>query len=245
MNAEALTFPLVIKPDQGERGRDVRILKDEAELEAELEKRDCDTILQEYVSGVEFGIFYLRHPDDATGSIVSLNRKVMISVEGDGRSMLKELILNDSRAVLSYRYFFREFQDRLLEIPKVGERVVLAQIGSHCRGALFLNGADLITPELVAELDRIAKYFNGFYLGRFDIRCPSESDLKRGINLSIIELNGVSSEQTHIYHPHTPLRIGLKTVIKQWKKAHEIGLINVNRGAPLPSFREILKLLIK
>ncbi|MGK0456118.1 MAG: membrane protein DedA with SNARE-associated domain/pimeloyl-ACP methyl ester carboxylesterase, partial [Zhongshania aliphaticivorans] len=33
MNAEALTFPLVIKPDQGERGRDVRILKDEAELE--------------------------------------------------------------------------------------------------------------------------------------------------------------------------------------------------------------------
>ena len=180
MTAEALSFPVVIKPDRGERGKDVRILDDEAELEVELQKLKHDTIIQEYVSGLEFGIFYLRHPEAANGSIVSLNRKLMISVEGDGTRTLEELILHDSRAVLSYRYFFRIFQDRLMEIPEVGECVALAKIGTHCRGSLFLEGADLITPELENEVDRIAKHFKGFYLGRFDIRCPSEFDLKRG-----------------------------------------------------------------
>ena len=245
MDAEALTFPIVVKPDQGERGKDVRIVSNEAELEVELQNHEGDIIIQEYIKGPEFGVFYLRHPDEANGSIVSLNRKVMISVVGDGHSTLEELILDDSRAVLSYRYFFREFKSRLLEIPKAGQHVVLAKIGTHCRGALFLNGADLITPALVAEVDRISKHFDGFYLGRFDIRCPSESDLKRGLNLSVIELNGVTSEPTHIYHPYTPLKIGLKTVIKQWRKAHEIGLININNGAPMSSFRQIFKLLLK
>ncbi len=245
MVVEALSFPIVLKPDQGERGKGVQIVNNETELKAELQRVQCDSIIQEYVKGLEFGIFYLRYPDDANGSIVSLNRKIMISVEGDGYRTLEELILDDSRAVLSYRYFFRILKERLLEIPEAGQRVVLASIGTHCRGALFLNGADLITPALEAQIDRIAKHFRGFYLGRFDIRCPSESDLKRGVNLSIIELNGVASEPTHIYHPHTPLRIGLKTVIEQWKKAHEIGLINASKDTHISSLREILRLLRK
>ena len=245
VNTEKLTFPMVIKPDRGERGKDVRILNDEAELEVELRKRKGDMLVQEYVGGLEFGVFYLRHPDDAIGSVISLTRKVMTSVKGDGRSTLKELILKDSRAVLSYKYFFRSFKDHLLEIPEAGQDFQLALIGSHCRGSLFLNGSDLITPELEAEIDRISKCFDGFYLGRFDIRCPSESDLQRGRNLSVIELNGITSEQTHIFHPHTPLRTGLKTVIRQWQKAHEIGLVNIDKGAHQPSFFELFESLRK
>ena len=198
-----------------------------------------------HASGLEFGIFYLRHPDDEKGSIVSLTRKVLTSVRGDGSSTLRELILKDSRAVLSYRHFFRTFQERLAEIPEAGQDVRLAAFGTHCRGSLFLNGADLMTPQLEAEIDRIAKHFDGFYLGRFDIRCFSESDLQLGINLKVIELNGVTSEPTHIYHPHTPLRLGLKTMIQQWQKAYEIGLINHRKGAPVASFGELLKSLRK
>ncbi len=245
MHAAALSFPVVMKPDQGKRGKDVKILSDEVTMEAELQKRKCDTIVQKYMSGLEFGIFYLRHPNDTKGSIVSLSRKLMISVEGDGSSTLEELILDDSRAVLSYRYFFREFKNRLFEIPEAGKRVVLAKLGNHCRGALFLDGRDLITPELEAEVDRIARQFDGFYLGRFDIRCPSESDLKRGVHLSVLDLNGITSEPIHIYHPHTSLGIALKTVIKQWKRAHKIGLINISRGASVSSVREVLKFLGK
>ena len=167
----------------------------------------------------------------------------MASVIGDGYSTLKQLILNDSRAVLFYNYFFETLQDQLADIPPAGQRVILATIGSHCRGALFLNGADLITPQLEAEVDRISKTFEGFLLGRFDIRCRSESDLRRGLNLSVIELNGVTSEPTHIYHPHTPIRIGLKSVIQQWQNAYEIGLANIEKGASVSSFREIITLL--
>lgn len=245
MTAEALTFPIVLKPDQGERGKGVHILKNEAELEAELKKLKWDAIIQEYASGLEFGILYLRYPGDAKGSVISLNRKLMTSVEGDGQRTLEELILCDARAVFSYRHFFKAFKNRLQEIPKTGQHIVLADIGSHCRGALFLDGADLLTPELESEVDRIAKHFNGFYLGRFDVRCPSESDLKQGANLKVIELNGVTSEPAHIYHPDTPLRIGLKTVITQWRKAHEIGLMNSNKGAAVSSPLEIIKVLLR
>ncbi len=243
MAAEQLSFPLVIKPDQGERGTGVCILNHELELEAELQQRDCDTLVQAYVSGLEFGVLYVRYPDQMNGSIVSLTRKRMTSVIGDGQRTLKQLILDDPRAVLSYQYFFEKLQDQLADIPAAGQRVTLAAIGSHCRGALFLNGADLITPQLEAEVDRIAKTFEGFYLGRFDIRCPSESDLRQGVDLSVIELNGVTSEPTHIYHPHTPIRIGLKSVVQHWQRAYEIGLVNSQRGASMSSLREIIALL--
>lgn len=232
-------FPLVVKPDVGERGRDVVIVHDEFSLAHEIEKRTCDTIIQKYVEGAEFGVFYLRHPDEKTGRIFSITTKIMTSVIGDGVQTLEELILNDDRAVLSHRHFRRLHQQRLGEIPAMGQRVRLASLGSHCRGALFLNGNHLITPSLEAEMDRIARTFDGFHFGRFDLRCPDEEALKRGEGIRLIELNGVTSEATHIYHPHTSLLSGYRTLIRQWLHAYDIGMANAAAGARVSTWREL------
>lgn len=236
-------FPLVVKPDVGERGTGVVIVHNESELAREIDSRTPDTIVQRYVEGAEFGVFYIRHPYESQGRIFSITTKIMTEVMGDGKKTLEELILDDDRSYLSQRYFRRTYQDQLGHIPAAGERVVLAKVGSHCRGALFLNGEHLITPALEAEIDRIARTFEGFYFGRFDLRCPDDEALKRGEGIQLIELNGVTSEATHIYHPHTPLIEAYRTLISQWRQAYDIGIANAAAGARVSTWKEFAIIL--
>jgi hypothetical protein len=72
-------------------------------------------------------------------------------------------------------------------------------------------------------MDEISKSYEGFYFGRYDIKVPSVEDLKTGKNISVIELNGVTSESTNIYDPQHSFFYGVKTLCKQWKIAYEIG----------------------
>ena len=53
-------WPVVLKPDVGERGAGVAIIRTVEELEAHLDSADRDTIIHRYVPGLEFGIFYTR-----------------------------------------------------------------------------------------------------------------------------------------------------------------------------------------
>jgi putative hemolysin len=238
-------FPLVIKPDVGERGKDVVIVKTREELEAEIRRRDAPTLIQRYAEGAEFGVFYIRHPEQERGRIFSITTKIMTSVTGDGVKTLAELILDDDRAFLSQKHFRAIHAERLSWIPENGETVPLAKLGSHCRGALFLDGGHLITPQLEAEIHRIASTFRGFHFGRFDLRCRDEEALKRGEGIRIIELNGLTSEATHIYHPHTPLLTAYKTLVSQWTQAIEIGNHNAENGANVSKSSEILDLIVR
>lgn len=242
-DAEGLSLPLVVKPDVGERGRGVVIARNEASLAAELRSRSDAFLVQEYLPGLEYGVFYLRYPDSERGEIFSITKKIHTSVEGDGIRSLRDLILDDSRAFLSHRHFFQLHRDRLDEIPSANDVVTLAPLGSHCRGSLFLNGEELISEALLDEIERIARHFEGFFFGRFDLKCPSDEDLRSGRDIRVIELNGVSSESTHIYHPHTPLREGYSVLLRQWRHAYDIGLLNHKAGAKVSSWDELYTLL--
>ena len=55
--------------------------------------------------------------------------------------------------------------------------------------------------------------------------------LKRGEGIHVIELNGATSETTHIYHPHTHLHSAFLTLISQWRQAIEIGNHSADHGA--------------
>lgn len=243
MCEHGLVFPIVLKPNSGERGAGVALVRNEDALQQELKRRNEATICQAYIEGPEFGILYIRPPESDKGFIYSVTRKIMTSVVGDGVRTLRQLILDDVRAKLSYRHFFEVHAARLMDVPTSGEQIELASLGSHCRGSLFLTGMDLVTDELEAEIDRISKNFKGFHLGRYDIRCPDEASLRAGQGLEIIELNGVTSEPTHIYHPHTPLLKGLRVLAGQWRWAYRIGLANAANGARISGTVEMLRLV--
>ncbi|MEY4489336.1 MAG: hypothetical protein RIQ79_1844, partial [Verrucomicrobiota bacterium] len=55
-------WPLVLKPDVGERGSGVVIARNEDEIAAKLATDNGVLIVQRYVPGVEFGVFYTRRP---------------------------------------------------------------------------------------------------------------------------------------------------------------------------------------
>ena len=230
MTAERLELPIVLKPNVGERGAGVAIVRTREELAAYLDAAVTDTIVQEYVPGVELGVFYVRRPAARHGWILSVTEKHLPAVTGDGCRTLERLILDDARAVGMARFHLRRQSARLNEVPAAGETVSLGDCGSHCRGALFLDGARLRTPAVEAAFDGIARRYDGFYFGRFDVRAPSAEAFARG-EFSIIELNGVTSEPTHIYDPAVSLAAAYRALFEQWSLAFEIGAENARRGA--------------
>jgi hypothetical protein len=76
--------------------------------------------------------------------------------------------------------------------------VQLVELGTHCRGAMFLDGGWVKTEALEVAIDRLSKRYDGFYFGRYDIRTPCVEDFRQGRNFKVLELNGVTSEATHL-----------------------------------------------
>jgi membrane protein DedA with SNARE-associated domain len=243
MERLGLDFPVVIKPDQGQRGTGVAIVRSTAELESRLGDIAGDAIVQEYVPGLEFGVFYYRHPAESRGHIFSITEKRFPAVIGDGRSTLDDLILADDRAVCMRTLHCQVHRARLTHVPARGETVALVEIGSHCRGSLFLDGRHLITPAVEQAFDAVAQN-SGFYFGRFDVRAASVEDfLERG-EFRILELNGVTSESTNIYDPGHGLWSAYRVLAAQWRLAFEIGAENRRRGVavtPLPGLWRLIR----
>jgi hypothetical protein len=236
-------YPLVLKPDAGQRGSGVAVVRSDSELAAYLERVLCDTLIQEYVPGEEFGVFYYRYPDESRGRILSVTEKKMPEVVGDGCRTLEQLILDDPRAVCMARVYLHRHAARLQEIPAAGEAVRLVELGTHCRGAVFLDGSRVVGEALTTKLDEISKGYAGFYFGRYDLRVESEEALRNGRGFKIIELNGVTSEATHIYDPDVGLGQAWGVLFEQWRIAFEIGRQNRDRGHLPAKVRTLLGLL--
>ena len=233
-----LSFPVIFKPDMGERGWMVRKIKSEEDVLQYLKEIKIDFLAQELVDlPLEFGVYYLRFPDQQNGFVNSITMKEFLSVEGDGKKAIAELILEKDRARFQWNILAAVYKERLNEILPAGKKMELISIGNHCLGTTFLNGNHLITPKLSASFDRISKQVKDFYFGRYDLRCASLEDLENGI-VKIVELNGCGAEPAHIYHPGASLWKGVGDLITHWKNLYKISRQNHERGVPYLSFRE-------
>ena len=234
---------MVLKPDAGQRGSGVAIVRSEAKTRSYLETAAFDVLLQEYAPGEELGVFYVRRPDEERGRIFSITEKKLPFVTGDGVSTIERLILVDPRAVAIADGYLRLLGARRDEIPRVGEQVRLVDLGNHCRGAIFLDGTRFATDALERRIDRISSGFEGFFFGRYDLFVAEPDALAAGGGFKIVELNGVTSEATHIYDPRHSLIDAWKTLFRQWRLAFEIGSANRDAGHPPTGLFEIVRLL--
>jgi membrane protein DedA with SNARE-associated domain len=245
--ARALAFaadhgwPVIIKPDQGQRGTGVRIVRSPDALAAATRELKTDTIIQAYVPGVEFGLFYARRLHEPCGRIVSTTEKQLPEVTGDGRRTLEELILADERAVAMWQVHTRANHDRLHDIVPDGVGVRLGDIGSHSRGAVFVDAHRLVTPALETAVDGAARAMPGFFFGRFDVRSASAEDLRAG-RFTVLELNGVTSEPTHIYDSDHGVMAAYRSLAASWTLAFSIGAEQTAAGARTSTVRELVAL---
>lgn len=223
-------YPVILKPDVGQRGTGVRLIGSRDEAAAYLSAEPAPVIVQAYHAGpFEAGIFYYRRPDEARGRIFSITDKRFPSVVGDGRSTLEALLWAHPRYRLQVPLFLRRHDGA--RVLADGERLALVTAGNHCQGAIFLDGRDLITPALEARIDQIARSVPGFYVGRFDVRYRDPRAFARGDDLAIVELNGVTSESTNVYDPSYGAIKAWRTLARQWRLVFEIGGANRARGA--------------
>ena len=236
---EGLAYPVVLKPDIGERGQGVAVVRSTAEATRWLEACREAVLVQEYVEGLEFGVQWCRGPEEEVGKIPSLAGKHPLGLKGDGEQTLEELILRHPRAFMMAGYFLRKFASRLEEVPAKGEWITLTEIGTHARGAVFTDERQYISEELRRVLDSIADPGGGVSFGRYDLRVASHDDLQAGRGLVILELNGVTGEPIHIYQPGYPWWQGMRDLCEHWLTACSIGAAHRQLGARPSSLREL------
>jgi len=239
-------YPIIAKPDQGARGEGVRLIRNHDELTQYCADQHEPFVLQRYHPGpIEVGILWVRHaetitdPKSPAGFIYAVNKKDFPEIVGDGKRSLRQLILNHPRHRAQARMFIERLRAQQHSIPEDGERITLGSFGNHAQGAMFTDGAELITPELSARIDAIADGFRddegrGFDIGRFDVRCSSYDALMKGEDLGIVELNGLTSEPTNIYDPDRSLVWAWSTLLGYWRHVETLADARIADGSGEP-----------
>lgn len=255
-----ITFPLIAKPDVGFRGLIVEKIQNKEQLANYLAAYPIPLILQELiVYPDEVGVLYYRAPGIAQGQITSITTKEFLTVTGDGKSNLRQLIQAYDRARRQLNRLENEFGAQLdRRIPAKGEVCSLGKIGNHSKGTAFLDGTPLISPALEAYFDRIADQMPNFVYGRFDLRCSNFIEAANKLcaqaelvadevigPIKVLEINGALAEPTHIYDPNTMHYFSaLKAIIKHWMIIGQLSIMQIRGGVKPLGFRDMIARLL-
>ncbi|MCF8321977.1 MAG: D-alanine--D-alanine ligase [Flavobacterium sp.] len=216
-----LSFPVISKPDVGYRGIMVEKINSIEELGNYAKTVDQDFLIQEICKYPnEIGLFYYRLPHSNKGKVSGITVKDFLTVIGNGKSTLRQLLQEKPRFAMQIQKLKSRYN--LNEVLKTNEKICMVPYGNHNRGTAFYDGNHLITKKLEASFDAILKKIDGFYYGRLDIRFNTFEELEQGKAFSIIELNGVKSEPTHIYDPKHSFWYGQKEIFRHQRIIYKI-----------------------
>jgi hypothetical protein len=242
LRERAWTFPLVLKPDIGQRGTGVRLVRNVDEAAQYLSAMTSRVVVQRYHPGpFEAGVFYFRMPHWSRGRILTITDKHFPFIVGDGRSTIEDLVWRHQRYRMQARTFLVRFGSRRHEVPAAGHRVPLGIAGNHAQGTMFTDGRQMITPALEYRIDAIARQYDGFFIGRFDIRYTDRQRFMNGLDLAIVELNGATAECTNIYDPDASLFSAYRQLFKQWRLVFAIGEANRRNGQRASSTTRLVR----
>lgn len=240
LNAAQINLPAIFKPDLGERGFMVRKVCTDEDIERYVRESGVSFLAQQLVDEpLEFAVFYVRIPGESNGHVISLVAKEMLSVVGDGKSTLQDLIMASDRAKLQWERLRAAHHNHMCEIVPSGKKLELVSIGNHALGTRFINANDLINDKLSQAFDSISKSIPDFYFGRYDVRCRSLADLYEG-KVLIMELNGCGAEPAHIYDSDFSLWKAFGVLTRHWDYIFKIATANKRNGVPYVSHKEAM-----
>lgn len=239
LEKQQLSYPLIAKPDIGERGFLVEKLESEEQLFSYFKQSPVPFLIQEFIDyPVEISVLYYRLPNAKKGHITSFCIKETLKVIGDGVSTIEALMEGYPRAILQLPRFRQKYPSLLQQIPSKEEIVELEPIGNHSRGTTFLNGNHHIDETLVSVFDTIGFQMKDIFYGRFDMKCASIENLKKGKDFKILEFNGIASEPAHIYQPGYSIFQAYKDLWQHWKIIFKISQIQAVEGVAAMTWKE-------
>ena len=237
--SQEIEFPIIVKPNIGLKGLGVVEIKNLVELENYHKNNDYDFLIQEKINFKnEVGIFYHRFPDEKKGKITGMVKKEFLSVKGDGKKTLKDLVMENPRSAYQIKAVEQQMRNEMQKIIPENEVIILVPFGSHTRGAKFIDISTEVTEKLAQKIDEICTKVNGFYYGRLDVMYENIELLKNGENFKIIEINGSKSEPTHMYDPKHSLFFAWKEITKHWEIMAKISRKNHQAGFPYLNIKE-------
>ncbi len=123
-----MDFPFILKPDVGQRGVGIKLIRSREQAEAYLRQTSAPLVAQRYAPGPhEAGIFYYRFPHESRGHIFAITEKLFPVLVGDAKSTVTELILRDPRARFMVDKYLQRFSERQSEVLTVGEELKLVE----------------------------------------------------------------------------------------------------------------------
>lgn len=237
--ASDIDFPFIAKPNIGMKSFGVEKIHDKEAFQKYAAWSPSDFLVQELIPySKEVGIFYVRKPGAKIGKITGIVSKEFLSVKGDGKQSILELIKANPRSHFQLKALQNKFGDTLQIVLKKGEEFILVPFGSHTRGAKFVDISHKINQDLVKTIDGVCQQINGFHYGRLDVLYHSFDELSQGKNFSIIEINGAGGEATHIYDPKHSLFWAWKEVARHWGMLCDISMLNHQNGYPYLSLKD-------
>ncbi len=240
-----LKWPLVLKPDQGERGRDVYQLHNELQLTVTLQHLPAGKyLLQEFLAlPYEFGVFVAKSLRHQRFEVLSLTWKVPLGVMGDGVLTVGELLQKHPRAQ-RYPALLHGLPEAIKsQVPSAEQWQQLHFSGNHCRGAAFFDAKAFIDQALHNSMHQILEGVPGFRFGRLDVLVAQPQDLWKPEAVKVIEINGANAEPAHIYDPQMPFWKMLTEVLRfqrlMWQQARWMH----QQGTPAPPLNQLWPVL--
>ena len=236
MSALQVDFPVILKPDIGQGGLAVEIVRNAEQAREYLDRFMGKILLQEFVRGpYEAGIYYCRFPGREKGSILDITDKRFPVVIGDGQQSIQDLILRDPRARLFASHYLEQLGPLARRILSRDETYRICSRGNWVQGCMFLDGMRLWSPELEQRIDSISRGVSGFFIGRYDLRYDCEEDLISGRAFKIVELNGITAIPTSLKDPKTSVWHAWGLLCYIMGCLFEVGARNMARGHnPMP-----------
>jgi len=224
-----LDFPVVAKPDVGERGTQVKIIHDQIELSAYQCELGQSFIIQDYLNGdFEAGVFVYRDPKQNKIIVSSITQKEFLTIQGDGKKTIGQLVDQTPRSRFQWKRIKDKFDEN--KILELGEVLILEKIGNHCKGTKFIDRNDLKTIELEKYFENLFQKLPDLFYGRFDLKADSIEKFKRAETIKFMEFNGAFSEPGHIYDPKHSLISAWSDLLSHWWVMAKIAGNNKKNG---------------
>lgn len=234
-----LTFPVAVKPNIGMMGLMFRKIDNAEELAIYRKAMKVEFIVQQLITNpLEVSVFYYRYPNQQQGKITGFVLKQALEVVGDGKSTLGALMQHlRNRPGFYYNEWSNKHKQKLGEIIPDGEIFKISWVANLSRGALLVSLEAEKNEKLLSVFDKLSHASN-FYYGRYDIKCTSVEDLKRGEHFSILEFNGTGAEPHHMYGNKNSFWQAIKIIVHHWHMLYSIAKYHNCHGVKYQTLKQ-------
>ena len=221
-DAVALAFGFGVD-DFGDGGIGVYIAQSAAHLRAWLDANVDDAVAQEYISGNEYEVIWVRRPGRKDGQILSVIQKDFVRVKGDGERKLEDLIWADDHGVCNGKLFSKQNFRKADMVLEPGKYYPLAPTGSRIRGARFIARPELRAGTLSKAIDALADACGEVHYVCLDIRAASDEALSNGEAIRITSVKGAGAISSALYDGYVRMGKAYSVIYKQMNFCFSVG----------------------